>query len=153
VRSKHDLAKHNNHYQPEMPHPLEDHVENLLETEVDRREFLAYCGAALMSVLGVSGLIMILIQQVPNHTDPMPVATAHPPMGQTPMARISEPGGDAGNWGDILQNYLRQEHDLDGSLKNINPLQERFWASTKTVRKVELRIAALMTMTKSIRQG
>lgn len=45
-----------------MPTNIQDKFENLLETEVDRREFLAYCGAALLGVLGVSGLIRTLTQ-------------------------------------------------------------------------------------------
>lgn len=33
------------------------------------------------------------------------------------MARLPTPGGDAGNWGEILNDFLRQEHNADGSLK------------------------------------
>lgn len=35
------------------------------------------------------------------------------------MARLPEPGGDAGNWGEILNDFLRQEHNDDGSLKHV----------------------------------
>jgi len=31
--------------------------------------------------------------------------------------RLPKPGGDAGNWGEILNDFLRQEHHDDGSLK------------------------------------
>ncbi|RYX78621.1 hypothetical protein EON76_02755 [bacterium] len=34
------------------------------------------------------------------------------------MARLPQPGGDAGNWGDILNDYLAQSHKADGSLKD-----------------------------------
>lgn len=45
-----------------MSNLLQHQFENLLETEVDRREFLAYCAAALLGVLGVSGLLQALTQ-------------------------------------------------------------------------------------------
>ena len=34
------------------------------------------------------------------------------------MARLPQPGGDAGNWGDILNGYLNQSHNADGTLKD-----------------------------------
>lgn len=34
------------------------------------------------------------------------------------MARLPQPGGDSGNWGDILNDYLRQAHKTDGSLQD-----------------------------------
>ena len=49
-----------------MPNQIQHHFENLLETEVDRREFLAYCGATFLGVLGVSGLIKALTQSNPS---------------------------------------------------------------------------------------
>lgn len=49
-----------------MSHSIQDHFENLLETEIDRREFLAYVGAALLGVLGVSSLLKILTQTPSN---------------------------------------------------------------------------------------
>jgi len=33
------------------------------------------------------------------------------------MSRLPQPGGDEGNWGDILNDYLSQAHEADGSLK------------------------------------
>ncbi len=33
------------------------------------------------------------------------------------MPRLPQPGGDAGNWGEILNEYLSVEHAIDGSLK------------------------------------
>jgi hypothetical protein len=34
------------------------------------------------------------------------------------MARLPNPGGDSGNWGDILNDYLLQVHKADGTLKD-----------------------------------
>lgn len=34
------------------------------------------------------------------------------------MARLPNPGGDAGNWGSILNDYLSVEHEADGTLKS-----------------------------------
>ena len=34
------------------------------------------------------------------------------------MPRLPQPGGDAGNWGQILNDYLSVEHNADGSFKN-----------------------------------
>lgn len=33
--------------------------------------------------------------------------------------RLPTPGADAGNWGSILNDFLEQEHNEDGSLKNV----------------------------------
>lgn len=33
------------------------------------------------------------------------------------MARLPQVGGDAGNWGDVLNDYLSQSHNTDGTLK------------------------------------
>lgn len=34
------------------------------------------------------------------------------------MARLPQPGGDSGQWGDILNTYLNVAHNNDGTLKN-----------------------------------
>ena len=34
------------------------------------------------------------------------------------MSRLPQPGGDGGNWGDILNDYLSQSHKSDGTLKD-----------------------------------
>lgn len=34
------------------------------------------------------------------------------------MSRLPNPGGDAGQWGQILNEYLSQSHNADGTLKN-----------------------------------
>ena len=33
------------------------------------------------------------------------------------VARLPTPGGDDGNWGEILNDFLSQTHNADGSLK------------------------------------
>lgn len=33
------------------------------------------------------------------------------------VARLPQTGGDSGNWGTILNDYLLQAHDANGSLK------------------------------------
>lgn len=43
---------------------LTDQFHELLETEMDRKEFLAYAGATLLAVIGVSGLFRVLTQPV-----------------------------------------------------------------------------------------
>jgi len=40
------------------------------------------------------------------------------------MARLPKPGGDAGDWGRILNEYLEVEHKTDGSLKDVARLQD-----------------------------
>lgn len=34
------------------------------------------------------------------------------------MARLPQPGGDAGDWGTILNDFLSQSHNVDGTLRN-----------------------------------
>lgn len=34
------------------------------------------------------------------------------------MARLPQPGGDSGNWGSILNDYLAQSHKADGTIKD-----------------------------------
>lgn len=40
------------------------------------------------------------------------------------MPRLPLPGGDAGNWGEILNDFLEVEHDADGTLKDVARLDE-----------------------------
>jgi len=35
------------------------------------------------------------------------------------MARLPIPGGDEGSWGEILNNFLRIEHNSDGTQKTL----------------------------------
>ncbi len=34
------------------------------------------------------------------------------------MPRLPQPGADAGSWGDILNDFLAQAHNSDGTLKS-----------------------------------
>ena len=34
------------------------------------------------------------------------------------MSRLPQPGGDSGNWGGILNDFLSQAHQGDGTLKD-----------------------------------
>lgn len=34
------------------------------------------------------------------------------------MARLPTPGGDENTWGDVLNDFLAQAHNSDGSLKS-----------------------------------
>ena len=36
------------------------------------------------------------------------------------MARLPIPGGDEGAWGDVLNNFLRIEHNPDGTQKTLS---------------------------------
>ena len=36
------------------------------------------------------------------------------------MPRLPQPGGDAGQWGEILNDFLKETHNDDGSLKPIS---------------------------------
>jgi hypothetical protein len=36
------------------------------------------------------------------------------------MARLPIPGGDSGNWGEILNNFLSIEHNSDGTQKTLS---------------------------------
>lgn len=36
------------------------------------------------------------------------------------MSRLPTPGGDTGNWGDILNDFLSQSHNTDGTLKPLS---------------------------------
>lgn len=48
------------------------------------------------------------------------------------MARLPTPGADAGNWGEILNEYLSVEHAADGTLKPEGSLATKASASTVT---------------------
>lgn len=40
------------------------------------------------------------------------------------MARLPQPGGDEGNWGQILNEYLQVEHRIDGSLRRASEIAQ-----------------------------
>jgi hypothetical protein len=45
------------------------------------------------------------------------------------MARLPTPGGDSGNWGTILNDFLSVEHEADGTLKSDGSLASKADAS------------------------
>ncbi len=49
-----------------MSNSIQNQFENLLESEIDRREFLAYAGATLLGIFGISSLLKILTLSTPN---------------------------------------------------------------------------------------
>lgn len=47
------------------------------------------------------------------------------------MARLPVPGGDLGNWGQILNDYLSQSHNSDGSLKDDSIAESKLDVATQ----------------------
>lgn len=47
------------------------------------------------------------------------------------MARLPKPGGDEGQWGDILNSYLGVAHGADGTLKNGTVSEAKLAASVQ----------------------
>jgi len=52
------------------------------------------------------------------------------------MARLPEPGGDSGQWGDVLNEYLKVSHNNDGTLKNGSVSANTVQDNTITVAKI-----------------
>jgi len=52
------------------------------------------------------------------------------------MARLPEPGGDSGQWGDVLNDYLKVAHDADGSLKDNSVASGNIQDGSITVAKI-----------------
>lgn len=42
------------------------------------------------------------------------------------MARLPKPGSDKGTWGDILNDFLKQAHNTDGTLKDTGVVAEKY---------------------------
>lgn len=63
------------------------------------------------------------------------------------MARLPQPGGDKGNWGDILNDFLLQAHDSDGTLGTDTvgaaQLQDGAVAETKLANAVQTKLNAV----------
>jgi hypothetical protein len=51
---------------------LRDQVETLLSKEMDRKEFLKYGGLILLSVLGITGILRVLIKDSNSTTIQQP---------------------------------------------------------------------------------
>lgn len=54
------------------------------------------------------------------------------------MARLPVPGGDDGTWGDVLNDFLDESHNLDGSLKSSSVSSAMPDASGSTKGKIQL---------------
>lgn len=48
------------------------------------------------------------------------------------MARLPQPGGDSGQWGTVLNDYLTQSHNSDGSLKDGIVTEAKLAAAVQT---------------------
>lgn len=48
------------------------------------------------------------------------------------MARLPQPGSDDGSWGGILNDFLSQAHNADGSLKPVDPAKVSGLATVAT---------------------
>lgn len=54
------------------------------------------------------------------------------------MPRLPIPGGDAGNWGEILNEFLSQEHNADGTLKPDGSLATKYAKPMSGIPKTDL---------------
>lgn len=54
------------------------------------------------------------------------------------MARLPQPGGDPGQWGAILNDYLNVAHNSDGSLKDTGVLAGKYSKPTDGIPKTDL---------------
>lgn len=54
------------------------------------------------------------------------------------MARLPEPGGDAGNWGEVLNEFLQVEHSADGSLNPGGSLAAKYEKPASGIPEVDL---------------
>ncbi len=58
------------------------------------------------------------------------------------MARLPIPGGDEGSWGDILNNFLRIEHNSDGTQKTLPVRKGGTGATTAEDARINLGLAS-----------
>lgn len=60
------------------------------------------------------------------------------------MARLPQPGGDKGSWGDILNDFLSQAHDTDGSLSadtvGVSQVEDQAISETKLAPAVQTKL-------------
>lgn len=54
------------------------------------------------------------------------------------MARLPQPGGDDGTWGDILNEYLSVEHNGDGTLKKAGDIAAKYTKPASGIPKADL---------------
>src|SRR5690606_21976169 len=52
--------------------------------------------------------------------------------------RLPRPGGDRGNWGDVLNAFLKRAHNEDGTLKDTGVLAEKYKKPTSGIPESDL---------------
>lgn len=62
------------------------------------------------------------------------------------MARLPKPGGDSGSWGDILNDYLAQAHNSDGSIKDTGVVAAKYTLPAGGIPKSDLAAAVQTTL-------
>ena len=65
------------------------------------------------------------------------------------MARLPIPGGDAGSWGGVLNDFLGVEHNADGSLKTSGTLATKANDSATVHKTGDETIAGVKTFSAS----
>lgn len=65
------------------------------------------------------------------------------------MPRLPKPGGDAGSWGDVLNEFLSQEHNADGSLKRGAEIDAKYDKPVGGIPKADLDAAAQSSLDKA----
>lgn len=68
------------------------------------------------------------------------------------MARLPQPGGDSGNWGTILNDYLSQSHKNDGTLKNDSVGLSQIAAGAVTTAKLDVGVQTALAKAESAAQ-
>lgn len=58
------------------------------------------------------------------------------------MARLPIPGGDAGKWGEVLNNFLSIEHNSDGTQKTLSVKRGGTGATNAETARANLGIAS-----------
>lgn len=61
------------------------------------------------------------------------------------MVRLPSPGGDAGEWGQILNDYLQIEHNADGTLKKAGDITQALQDAAAAQATADDAIAAVPT--------
>ena len=65
------------------------------------------------------------------------------------MSRLPSPGGDAGNWGNVLNDFLSVEHNTDGTLKASGTISTKSDDSTVVHKTGDETIDGIKTLTSS----
>lgn len=65
------------------------------------------------------------------------------------MPRLPIPGSDTGNWGEILNEFLEQAHEGDGSLKDAGILTEKYTKPADGIPKTDLQTTIQASLDKA----